>query len=375
MSYHNTRRRLRIAMVGSRGVPAGYSGIERAIEEIGSRLVTQGHEVTVFCMARRYDTHPALYRGIKLRHLPSVTGKHSEMLVHAALSTLVGTFGKFDVIHFHACGPSLFVGIPRLFGKATLATLHGQDWRASKWGRLTSLGLRLGEWSACYLASKATCVSMASRDDLKQRLGCDIECVPNGVLPVSRRPMDGAAARFGLVPGGYVTFVGRLTKNKNVHHLIEAFRGIGTSKKLVIVGGDTADPAYVHYLRSLAAGDDRIIFTGLVIGETLAELCSNAGLFCLPTAHEGMSVALLEALAYGVPVLVSDIPANLEVIEGTGERCGLVFEVGSVQCLREKLSAALASPASLEPFRLRGPSLVAARVLVGSSGPSTRGNL
>ena len=329
MGYHSRPSGLRIAMVGSRGVPAAYSGIERAIEEIGQRLVALGHEVTVFCMAARYDKRPATYRGMTLRYLPSIAGKHAEMLVHAALSSVVSTIGNYDVVHFHACGPALFAGIPRLSGKVTIATLHGRDWSASKWGRIASFGLRLGEWSACHLASKATCVSMASKADLKHRLGRDVECVPNGVLPASRRPLGEVAERFGLVPQGYITFVGRLTRNKNVHHLVEAFRGIETTKKLLILGGDTADPTYVRHLRSLAAGDDRIVFTGLVLGDTLVELCSNAYLFCLPTAHEGMSIALLESLAYGVPVLVSNIPANLEVIDGAGERCGLTFAVGS----------------------------------------------
>jgi glycosyltransferase involved in cell wall biosynthesis len=283
------------------------------------------------------------------------------MLVHAAISCVAASFGPFDIVHFHACGPSLFAGLPRLLGKKTLATLHGTDWMAPKWSRATSLGLRLGEWSACRFASKAICVSLASQNDLRRRLGVEVECILNGVLAESHRPLREASARFGVASNQYITFVGRLTGTKNVHHLIEAFRETRTDMKLVIIGGDTADAPYVRHLLALAAGDDRIIFTGMLHGELLAELCSNAYLFCLPSSHEGLSVALLEALAYGVPVLVSDIEANTEVIGGKDNGCGLTFKVGSVESLRTRLVEASSAPAMLAAFREGGRALVSER--------------
>src|SRR5690242_18914209 len=131
----------RIAMVGLRGVPANYGGIERAVEELGTRLVQAGHHVSVFCMGARYDERPATFRGMCLRYLPTLPGKHLEMLVHAALGSVSAMFDEFDIVHFHACGPALFACLPRLVGKAVVCTLHGQDWRAPKWSRYARTAL------------------------------------------------------------------------------------------------------------------------------------------------------------------------------------------------------------------------------------------
>jgi glycosyltransferase involved in cell wall biosynthesis len=361
MFDRSSRRTLRIAMVGSRGVPATYSGVERSVEELGKRLVRAGHDVTVFCMVGRYDKRIAQYEGMKLQYLPSFPGKHTEMLTHAAISSVAACFGRFDVIHYHACGPSLFAWLPRLVGRATLCTLHGQDWRAPKWSSFASLALKGGEWSACHLASRATCVSRTYQMDLQGRHGVAVNCVPNGVGPISPLPLVAARERFNLSPQEYVIFVGRLTPGKNIHHLLEAYRSVSTEKKLVIVGGGSHTSGYVDQLHRLAGVDKRVILTGPLHGPLLAELWSNAYLFCFPTAHEGMPVALLEALAYGVPPLVSNIPENLEVISDGQGVCGLTFPMGSVLHLADQLRFAINNPDAIARFRVAGPALVADR--------------
>ena len=329
-------------MVGLRGVPSSYSGIERMVEELGKRLVEADHEVTIFCMRGRYKERPPAYGGMTLRYLPSLPGKHLEMLSHAAISTLAATFGTFDIVHFHACGPSLFAGVPRLLGKLTVVTLHGPDWKHTKWNRVASAVLRLGEWSACRLANRTISVSMAQRRNLKLRLGAEVDYIANAVPQLQYRPSNDAKAEYGLSSQNYIIFVGRLTSIKNVHHLVEAFRGLETDKKLVLVGGHSSDAAYADHIRMLAEADPRIIFTGEIFEkEILATLYSNAYLFCLPSASEGQSVALLEAMSYGTPVLVSDIDANLEVITGKEGICGLTFPVGSAEKLRVRLHDAL----------------------------------
>jgi glycosyltransferase involved in cell wall biosynthesis len=338
---------LRIAVVGSRGVPAAYSGVERAVEELGARLTAAGHEVTVFCMAGRYAERPRTYRGMRLRYVPTLSGKHAEMLTHAAISSLAAALGQFDLVHFHACGPSLFCALPRLFGKSTIATLHGVDWRQQKWGRFAAAVLRLGEWSACRAANTVISVSAAGRDELRNRHGVPALCVSNAIACPGRRDPSAIVERWGLARGGYALFVGRLTAVKNLDLLIEAFREIATDKKLVIVGGEAGDPGHVSRLHAMAGSDRRIVFTGPVYDDTLAELYSNAALFCLPSASEGLSLALLEAMAYGLPSLVSAIPGNLELIEHGGRLHGISFPSGNLGALRAALAEALASPEAL----------------------------
>jgi glycosyltransferase involved in cell wall biosynthesis len=354
-------RSLRIAMVGVRGVPACYGGIERAVEELGKCLVRSGHEVSVFCMAGRYAEQPASYEGMRLHYLPTLRGKHREMLFHAALGNFLAGLGAFDVVHVHACGPSLLAWLPRLAGKAVVCTLHGQDWRAPKWGRLARAALKTGEWVACRLATRTTVVSQIHRRFLAERYATDSICIPNGVSRVTPTPLGRAGESFGLEAGEYLAFVGRLTPGKNVHHLLQAFRSVETTKKLVIVGGDASGGGYMDRVRSMAAWDKRVILTGTLLGQPLAEIFSNAYLFVFPTEHEGMPVALLEALAYGVPTLASDIPENLEVIANEGASCGLTFQAGSVAHLAERLRHALANPDKLTLLREHGRSLVARR--------------
>jgi glycosyltransferase involved in cell wall biosynthesis len=348
-------------MVGVRGLPANYSGIERAVEELSKRLVGSGHHVSVFCMQGRYAERPASYEGIRLHYLPTLKGKHLEMLCHAALGNFLAGFGAFDVVHIHACGPSLFAWLPLLAGKAVVCTLHGQDWRAPKWGGPARALLKAGEWAACRLPTKTTVVSQSHRRFLQEKYTADPSYIPNGVGHVMTRPLERAGEMFGLKAGEYLIFVGRLTPGKNVHHLLQAFRLVETSKKLVIVGGDANASGYVDLLRSMAAGDERVVLTGALHGQLLAEIFSNAYLFVFPTEHEGMPIALLEALAYGVPTLVSDIPENLEVILEGSASYGLTFQMGSVAHLAQRLHHALAHPDKLQPLRDRGPSLVARR--------------
>ena len=352
------RHPLRIAMVGLRGVPANYGGIERAVEEIGKRLVDVGHEVEVFCMSSHYASRPARWHGMRLRFLPSVRGKHLEMLAHAALGSAIAASEHFDVVHIHACGPALFALLPRLGGKPVVCTLHGQDWRAPKWGRSARASLKFGEAAACRWATRTTAVSRTYAQYLHDKYGVQVSYIPNGVDQLELRPLNRARSLFGLEPREYVVFVGRLTPGKNVHQLIEAFAAVDTKKKLVIVGGESNANGYTDFLRTLAARDPRVVLTGPLEGELLSEIFNNAFLFAFPTEHEGMPVALLEAMAYGVPTLVSDIPENIEVIEDGRSRCALTCEVGSVDALAAGLREALSAPEQLRELADRAHRLV-----------------
>jgi glycosyltransferase involved in cell wall biosynthesis len=302
-----------------------------------------------------------------LRYLPAVRGKHLEMLAHAALgSSIAACSTGLDIVHVHACGPALFAWLPRLTGKAVVCTLHGQDWRAPKWSYFARAGLKAGERAACALATKTIVVSETYREHLRREYGADPVHIPNGVSLTKPLPLAAARVQFGLETNEYLVSVGRLTPGKNTHQLIEAFRSLPTSKRLVIVGGDANTGDYVAHLKSLAGSDGRIIFTGPLSGDLLTEVFSNAYMFVFPTEHEGMPVALLEALAYGVPALVSDIAPNLEVIRSGAGTCGLTFRTGSVVDLASAIARALDSPEEIARFRADGPALVERRYDWGS---------
>jgi len=327
---------MRIAMIGQKGLPATYGGIERHVEEIAGRLVGRGHDVSVYCRLY-YTPAGARYHGVHLLRRPSINTKHLDTATHVALSSLEATLRRYDVVHFHALGPSAFAWLPRMRGARTTVTVHGLDWQREKWGRLASWVLKRCEYPAAHFADRTIVVSKTLRDHFREHHRCDAVYIPNGTnLPVPRPAKR--ILPLGLTPGGYVLFVGRLVPEKGVHYLCEAFQGIDTNLKLALVGGLSFSQEYVDLLKRYAG--DRILLLDYVYGETLEELWSNAHVVVQPSTMEGLSIALLEALSYGRCVLVSDIPENLEV----AEECAVSFRSRDVADLREKLQMLVARP-------------------------------
>jgi glycosyltransferase involved in cell wall biosynthesis len=306
--------KLQVAFIGGRGVWSKYAGIETYYEEVGKRLVEQGHEVTVYC--RKYFT-PAMekHAGMKVVRLPTIRSKHLDTFVHTLLSTLHATFSSCDVVHYHALGPALFSFLPRLRGKKTVVTVQGLDWQRKKWGRIASAVLRLGERAAVRLPDATMVVSRTLHDYYRERYQALTDYVPNG-SEVRSRGKSTHLAGLGLKPADYVLFLGRLSPEKNCHLLIEAFRGLKTPHKLVLAGGSSYSDRYARHIRKQQSDQIRIL--DWVSGPARDELIANALLFVLPSDMEGLSVALLEAMGAGVCVLTSDIPENREVVDGAG---------------------------------------------------------
>jgi len=305
---------LRIAFIGGRGVVSQYSGIETYSEEVGSRLAQMGHDVTIYC--RNYFTPDQThYRKMRLIRLPTLRTKHLDTLVHTALSTLHVCREKFDIVHFHALGPALFSWIPRFFGARTVVTVQGLDWQRKKWGRLASAVLRLGERASAMLPDSTVVVSRTLQDYFRRVHGVDTSFIPNGtrLIPRLRGPY---LASWGLEENSYVLFMGRFSPEKNCDLLIRAFESLPQNAKLVLAGGSSHTDAYVAKLRQLAG--KRVQFIDWVSGDALQELLTNAALFVLPSDLEGLSLALLDAMAAGVCVLASDIPENRELVDGVG---------------------------------------------------------
>jgi glycosyltransferase involved in cell wall biosynthesis len=331
------KKKLRIAFIGGRGVVSKYSGIEAYYEEVGSRLARMGHEVTVYC--RNYFT-PGIdeHNGMRVVRLPTVHSKHLETLIHTFFSTVHAMTRPYDVVHFHALGPALFSGFPRLMGKKTAVTVQGLDWQRKKWGWLASRVLRAGESASVKFPDSTTVVSQALQRRFREMYGADVLYVPNGGALRSRmEPRQ--ILQWGLDPGNYVLFLGRFSPEKGCHLLVEAFEQIDTTAKLVLAGASSYCDEYSRELQKHAS--DRIRMLDWVSGDTLDELLTNAALFVLPSDLEGLSLALLDAMGAGLCVLTSDVPENREVAEGAG----FTFRRGDVEDLADRMRFLLANPA------------------------------
>jgi glycosyltransferase involved in cell wall biosynthesis len=336
---------MRIMMIGQKGVPATYGGIERHVEEVGSRLAERGHDVTVFCRTN-YSTEGCDYRGMHLRPMRTPHTKHLDAIVHSGLSTLVSMTHPPDVIHYHALGPGLWSPLPRFLSPSKVVlTVHGLDHHRAKWGRGARAVLTTAAWMSARVPDVTIGVSRALADHYLERYGRPIIYIPNGVTPSRRRPAREIRERFGLAERSYVLFVGRLVPEKAPDLLIQAFRHVPGDLRLVIVGGSSFTDRYADSLRAWGEADPRVMFTGYVYGDTLEELYSNAAVFVLPSLLEGLPLTLLEAAAYGVPIVVSDIPPHREVVsrDAPGHR---LFRSGDERSLAEVLLAAIEGGAS-----------------------------
>jgi len=351
---------MRIAMVGLRGLPATFGGIEKHVEELGWRLAERGHEVSVFCrpnyagdldLPTEFDyvapvgRRPGRYRGMILRNLPTVEGKGVEAFVHSGLAA-ASTVGRgFDVVHFHALGPGLFAPIPKfLTGAGVVQTIHGLDDERSKWGGLGSRLLQAGRWVSTRVPDEVVVVSRELGRVYSERHHRATVYIPNGAPTVTPVAPGATLARLGLEPGRYVLFVGRLVPEKRPDLLIRAFREVPGDARLVIVGDTANTRGYTGELKKLAAADARVVMTGYLFGADLAQVMTSAGVFVQPSTLEGLPITLLEAAAYERPVVVSDIPPHLEVV-GASARGHRVFPDGSQNDLTEAITAELADPA------------------------------
>jgi glycosyltransferase involved in cell wall biosynthesis len=371
---------MKIALVGTRGVPAAYSGFETAVEQIGCRLVARGHEVTVYCRPHMVLRQPGdTYRGMRLVYLPTVAGKHLDTPVHTLLSTLhLGVVERPDVAIYFIAGNSPFAGLGRALGVPTAINVDGLDSQRAKWGPWARRYLRLTERAAPSLACVAITDSRAIQElyrtwghetayipygselDEEAAPSCALDrATPVGVeAPASgngKGAPDGALAELGLASHGYILFVGRLVPENNAHVLVEAFRGLSTDLRLVVVGDAPYADDYQALLRE--AGDERVIFAGYQFGAAYRELLRNAALVALPTEVGGTHPVMLEAMAAGACVVINDHAPNLETIGDAG--VSYAGEDGA-EGLRRVLAPLLADPAAVE--RCRKAALQRARL-------------
>ncbi len=274
---------------------------------------------------------------MRVRRLPTIRSKHLGTVVHTLLSTADAMTSDYDVVHYHCLGPALFSFLPRLAGKKTVVTVQGLDWQRGKWGRLAARVLRWGEAAAVSLPHATMVVSRTLQQYYRQHYNRDTIYIPNGAtLAPPRVPRK--LIEWDLLPDNYVLFLGRFSPEKNCHLLIEAFEHLHTDMKLVLAGGSSHSDAYAESLRRHES--EQIRFLPWVSGSDLEELLSNAALFVLPSEIEGLSLALLDAMAAGVCALTSDIPENMEV----AENAGFTFRRGDQADLERMLDLLIHNP-------------------------------
>lgn len=343
---------MKIAVLGTRGIPAQQGGVERHVEELYQRLA-QKHDVTVYCRNSYAAGNDTEYKGIKLRHLPNINSKHLDAISHTLLASLDTIFRNYDIVHFHAIGPSLLSFIPKIKRRAKIAaTVHALDWQRDKWGGFAKSALKLGEKASVTFPDVTICVSKEIKNYLEDKYGSPTKHIPNGInKPVTAEPSE--IKKFSLGKQGYILFLGRLVPEKNCHVLIKAFKSLDTDLKLVIAGDAGHTNGYYASLVNEAAGDERIIFTGVATGRLLQELFTNAYMFVLPSNLEGMPVVLLEALSYGLPVLCSDIKPNLEIV-GDSEQYATLFASDNLDDLKQKLTEMIRNIKSLQKRSEKG---------------------
>jgi glycosyltransferase involved in cell wall biosynthesis len=345
---------LRIAMIGQKGIPATYGGVERHVEELSVRLVRRGHHVRVYNRPH-YNTLGACdYHGVQIVTLPSIATKHLDAISHAALCTAHALADRPDVIHYHAEGPALLSWLPRLVNTGVVATIHGQDWQRTKWGGLATLALRAGEWTAMHAPDQTIVVSETLARTLSHKYGRPARFIPNGISLDAGDDVS-ILTDLGLESGKYVLFASRLVPEKGAHYLIEAALTPPLGLPVVLAGDSSFSEDYVASLKSSAAQAD-IIFPGYVYGARLAALFKHAALFVLPSDLEGLPIVLLEALGYGTPVLASNIAPNVEVLGDLGH----TFKAGSVDDLRHQLAACLAELPAVREQAQRAKQIILA---------------
>jgi glycosyltransferase involved in cell wall biosynthesis len=346
-------------MIGQRGVPATFGGIEHHVEEVGARLAARGHEVTVFCRSNYGRRDRSVHRDMKLRSLPTIGSKHLDAIVHSGVSTFATLSSPPDIIHYHAIGPGLLAPIPRLFSPAKVVlTVHGPDASQAKWGRAAQAVLRTADWMSVRVPHATIVVGEALAHHYMHRYERATTLISNGVTEPPPRPADEIARRYGLAVDRYFLFVGRLIPDKAADVLIRAFKRLPGELRLVVVGGSSFTDNYERSVRELSKTDHRVILTGYLYGKVLEELYANAAAFVQPSLLEGLPLTVLEAASHGTPIIASDISPHREILhdDGPGRR---LFPPGDEQ----RLAAVMTMVAAHTQRERRGATELRQRVL------------
>jgi glycosyltransferase involved in cell wall biosynthesis len=340
---------VKIALLGTRGIPASYSGFETCVEQLGQRLVERGHSVTVYCRSHHIDYPEPVYKGMRLVKLPTIRNKYLDTLVHSLICSLHALPRRYDIGLYFIAGNSPVTWIPRLVGTRTILNVDGLDWKREKWPAVAKKYIQFAERLATFLPNRYLTDSHVVQTYYRDRFGSTPAYIPYG-SDVEPLPAGETLAEFGLEPRRYVLFVGRLVPENCAHHLVAAFRQLDTDLKCVIVGDAPYAEEYNAELRRLAGDDPRIVFTGYQFGRAYQELGANAYLFAGTSGVGGTHPAFIEAMAFGNCIVVHNTPENEETIGAAG----LTYDgKAGADGLRPVLARLLGDPALVADYRAR----------------------
>ncbi len=350
--YHS-QTTMKIAMIGQKGYPAHYGGVERHVAEMSQRVVRAGHSVTVYNRAWYGGKLHTVMDGITVKTVPTIRTKHLDAIVHTFFASFHAIFSKADVIHYHGVGPSLLSWIPRVFAPRALviSTFHSIDRYHEKWNWFARTVLRIGERFACLFPHETTVIAPSLQTYCKKEFKTDTHYIPNGVTILDKTPTfetehTDVLKRFGLKKNNYILLVGRLIPVKAAHILIDAFAELKTehpedarlqNMKLAIVGGSVYTNDYVASLHVQASACNDIVFTNFQSGKALEDLYTNMTTLIHPSISEGMPLVVLEAMGYGKPALISAIPEHMQLIQDPT----MLFREDDVEALKAHLLAFL----------------------------------
>ena len=326
---------MKIVVTGTRGIPNVMGGVETHCQELFPRIAAKGYDVTV--IRRKGYVNDALteWEGVKIVDIEAPRKKSFEAIIHTFRATLMAKWLKADVLHIHAIGPALLVPFAKMLGMKVVFTHHGPDYDRDKWGRPAKLMLRLGERFGCKYANDVIVISNVIKDLIEKKYGRTkrVHLIYNGAPQPEQTDYPEYLHVLGIEKQRYILGMCRFVPEKNLHHLVEAFLKVKPKGFKLVLAGDTDFEDEYSFRLKEKARKNGVILTGFVKGKKLQALLTNARCFVLPSSHEGLPIAMLEAMSYHLPIIASDIPANLEV----GLEPETYFPVGDVNALAEKL--------------------------------------
>ena len=335
---------MKIAMIGPKRIPSREGGIDVVVGRLSQELVKRGQDVTVYVRRKKGVKPQKSYEGVRLKEVFTINKKATDALVSSFLATLRGLWGGYDVLHFHALGNTCFLFLTAFSKKKIVVTIHGIDWKRSKFQGIGNKILHFSEKMVVRYADEIITLCQNDYDYFRETYGLETTLIPNGFERFPTREPRLITEQFGLRKEDYILFLARIVPEKGLHYLIEAYQKANIPQKLVIAGGSGHSQDYYEQMRALAGDNPNILFTGFVQGELLAELYSNAYLYVLPSDIEGMPMSLLEALGYGRVCLVSDIRENR-----VDEENSYFFRHGDVADLQTQLEAISADRKNYQP--------------------------
>ena len=318
---------------GLRGVPSVEGGIETHCEHLYPRIAEHDCDVTIVERSPYVDREKH-WGKISLQRVWSPTKNGVEALVHTFFVVLIAAWKRPDILHLHGIGPGIFAPLARLFRLKVVVTHHGPDYNREKWGWFARALLKVGEVMAMHYANERIVISKTIDKLVSEKFDLESTLIPNGVIIQSGLRAGKTLCELGVVPRKYILQVSRFVPEKRQVDLIEAFKRAQLTGWQLVFAGRLGDDPYSEQVRAAADGRSDIVFAGFQTGEALNEIYQNAGMFVLPSAHEGLPIALLEAASFGLPLLASGIDANLEV----GLSSKNYFRLGNIDELSDRLT-------------------------------------